>query len=118
MGSVELVPTVAADFVAVDGHPNIRTRSVTAKIDGKVVGVGGIGYVQDGSVVCFAFISEELRKHKMALHKAGLKVIADAKRDGIKRLIAEASPHSAAVRWLERYGFKPVGKVYVLELNN
>jgi GNAT superfamily N-acetyltransferase len=118
MVKVEIVPAVPADFQDVfETAPKIRTRSVTAKIAGRVVGVGGVGYVKDGSVVAFAFITDELRKNKIALHKAGLKVIADAKRDGIKRLIAQASADvPAAVRWLERYGFKPVGKVYVLEL--
>lgn len=118
MASVEIVPACPADFTAMDAAPNIRTRSLTARIDGRVVGVGGIGYVRDGSVVCFAFITEELRKNKIALHKAGLKVIADAKRDGIKRLIAQASADvPSAVRWLERYGFKSLGSVYVLDLD-
>lgn len=117
MGKIELAPACPADFSELfETKPTIRTRSVTAKIDGRVVGVGGIGYVRDGSVVAYAFITDELRKNRIALHKAGLKVIADAKRDGIKRLIAQASPHEAAVRWLVRYGFKPVGNVYVLEL--
>lgn len=118
MGKVELQPACPADFQEVfETVPSIRTRSVTARIDGRVVGVGGVGYVKDGSVVAFAFITDELRKNKIALHKAGLKVIADAKRDGIKRLIAQASADvPSAVRWLERYGFKPVGNVYVLDL--
>lgn len=119
MNRVEIVPASPADFQEVfETTPKIRTRSVTAKIDGRVVGVGGVGYARDGTVVAFAFITEELRKNKIALHKAGLKVIADAKRDGIRRLIAQASADvPAAVRWLERYGFKPVGKVYVLDLS-
>ena len=48
------------------------------------------------------------RARPVALHRAGLRMMAEARRLRIRRLVALAEPGiAAAERWLRRFGFEP-----------
>jgi hypothetical protein len=112
---VILRPASQADFVAMFGHPpQHRARALAAEIDGRLVGLGGFALVTPGEThgcefwVCFMRASDELRARPVALHRAGLRMIEEARRLRIRRLVALAEPGiEAAERWLRRFGFVP-----------
>jgi len=84
-----------------------RIRGYAAELDGKLLGLGGLAFFPNGSVGAFLMMNEGAQRYKMSLHKAGLKVIEDARRLGIKRVVAMAQPGvEPAVRWLKRLGFE------------
>lgn len=92
--------------------PQHRVRALAAEIDGRLVGLGGFALVTPGEThacgfwVCFMRASDELRARPVALHRAGLRMIQEARRLRIRRLVALAEPGiEAAERWLRRFGF-------------
>lgn len=113
-------PTTRADFDEIGKTPPYRMFGITARNEhGKIIGFGGVAYLDDGRKMAFADLSDEARHQKIALHKAGKRIMEMARKKGIKRLIAmadmDASP--AAERWLKRLGFMQheVGGVKVWE---
>lgn len=109
--SVELRPTIAADLPHVIGEPlPHRIRATTAMVDGKVIGVGGIGYRPDGTVVAFVARAPGVAGYPVALHRAARMTLRAARASGIPTILAEADPTvEAAERWLVRLGFVHVG---------
>jgi hypothetical protein len=107
---IEIRPTIAADLPHVIDVPlPYRIRAVTALRGDEVLGVGGIGYRPDGTVIAFAAIKDELRKYPAALHRAGLAGVAMMRASGAKPILAEAQDDNpAAAPWLERLGFAPL----------
>ena len=98
------------DFLAMFGHgPKWRVRALAAEIDGKLVGLGGLGLMMPGETWCaFMRATDAFRARPMALHRAGLRMVAEARRLGIRRLVALAEPGiEPAERWLARFGFRP-----------
>jgi hypothetical protein len=122
---VTLRPATEADFIAMFGKPpQHRARALAAEIEGRLVGLGGITLLTPHETsacetwgcetwacetwACFMRASDELRAHPVALHRAGLRMLAIADRLGIARLVALAEPGiEAAERWLARCGFVP-----------
>lgn len=76
--------------------------------EGRIIGVGGIAFLPDGQKYAFTELTDEARKHPMALHKAALMILDAARRRGIKRIVASAdmAASPAAKRWLARLGFQ------------
>lgn len=107
MARVELRPTVAADFLALQGAPpKFRCRCLTAIVDGRVIGIGGLVHNPGGELWASVLMAKEARDYPVAIHRAGLRAIAEFKRLGLKRVLASAEPDNAAAeRWLERLGF-------------
>lgn len=105
-----LRPTVAADFIALQGKlPPYRTRCITAVLGDQVIGIGGLVFYPGGTVAVSALIKEELRRRPVTLHRAGLRVMADAEQLGIAEIVGEPQPDNpAAERWMERCGFTRV----------
>lgn len=61
----------------------------------------------DGTVAAFVMMKDKARRFPLAIHKAGLRTMADARALGIKRVVAMAEDGvEPAARWLERLGFK------------
>ena len=86
-----------------------RVRSITGLVDGEVVAVGGISYLPDATYAAFLMADDKARKYPIALHKAGLRVLEEARRLGIRRLVTNKDTHiEAAERWLRRLGFVPL----------
>ena len=105
---VTLRPTIAADlpFCIAESLP-YRIQCITALAGGKVIGIGGLGYRPDGTVIAFAQITDEMRNYPQAIHRAGIagmKLIRDSR---VPTVLAEAQEDNpAAERWLLRLGFR------------
>ena len=104
---VELRPARASDLPHLISVPlPHRIRAITAVIGDRVVGIGGIGYRPDGTVIGFAVITDALRKYPAALHRAGRAGMEMVRRSGVPMVVAEAEEQNpAAERWLTRLGF-------------
>lgn len=100
----------ADDFRAMLDEPlPYRCRAFAVEDDGKLLGIGGLAFLPDGTVGAFVHMVEGARRYRIALHKAGLACMAEAKRLGIRRVVALADPSvEPACRWLERLGFGPM----------
>lgn len=107
---VTLRPTIASDFA----HflevplPN-RVMAITAELEGRIIGIGGFRFTPDGVVAAFVLMKEEARRYRVAIHRAGLRAMAQARAAGIRRIVAlaeETRPEAAP--WLARLGFRPV----------
>jgi hypothetical protein len=107
---VTLRPTVAADLPHAIGEPlPYRIRCITALAGEEILGLGGLGFRPDGTVIAFAQILPEGRKYPAAIHRAGLKVMAMIRASRVSLVIAEAQEDNpAAARWLLRLGFERV----------
>ena len=84
---VTLRPARQADFIAMFGAPpQHRARALAAEIEGRLVGLGGVALVMPGEAdacefwVCFMRATNELRARPVALHRAGLRMIEEARR--------------------------------------
>jgi hypothetical protein len=105
---VTLRPTVPADLPHVTSEPApYRIRAITALAGEKVLGVGGIGYRPDGTVIAFVAMIEEARKYPVAIHRAGLMAMRMIRDTGLPVVVAEAQANNpAAEPWLLRLGFR------------
>lgn len=111
MGSkVEVRPTVAADLPALTSEPlPFRIKALTGVQDGAIIGIGGLGFTPDGTVIGFAELTAAARACKFALHRTALRVLAEARAAGVREIIVSADPaFEAAQRWLDRLGFEPL----------
>lgn len=109
-------PTTPADVEEFKQQtPPYRIRAVTGRVDGRIVGIGGIAYLPDGTVAAFLEATDEARRHAVTLHREARKVLSEAARAGHRMVVALADTSiEAAPRWLKRLGFEPVGQeVYV-----
>ena len=119
-------PAIASDFEKFLDIPlPYRVRAWTGLIGDEVVACGGIAYFPDDTHGGFFLCDEKAREYPVALHKAAVAVLKEAKRAGIKRLVTVADPEvPAAERWLIRLGFKPTDgthnseKVWVCSLSD
>lgn len=85
-----------------------RVRAFAAVDGDRVLGVGGLAFLPDGTVGAFVHADDEARKHKVAAHKAGLRAMQEAKDLGLHCVVAMAAPEiEASERWLLRLGFAP-----------
>ena len=102
-------PAVRADLDALtDGPRPYRVRAVAMEVDGRVLAVGGLAYLENGVVGAFMQGLDEARDYPVSLHRAGKMMMAEAERLGIRRLVAMADKSvEAAERWMLRFGFKP-----------
>jgi hypothetical protein len=127
MPKVTLRPTILADLPHVIGEPlPYRIRAITALIDDRVIGMGGIAFPPEGPAIAFVQLvpssreetvgaSEpaaasipEARRYPVAFHRAGLMAMEMIRRSHVAQVVATADASSAvAVRWLKRLGFRP-----------
>lgn len=107
---IELRPTVPADLPCVIGEPlPHRIKALTALAGDKVVGIGGIGFRPDGTVIAFVHMNEEAKRYPAAIHRAGLAAMDMIRASRVPLVVAEAQPgNPAAIRWLKRLGFAPM----------
>lgn len=112
--TVSIEPTTKEDVAEFfPDAPPFRIRALTARLDGEVIGIGGVTFRPDGIALAFLECDEEhCRKYPKRLHATARRVIAEAKAAGIKRIIAKADgAREKAAAWLERLGFKKIGEV-------
>jgi hypothetical protein len=127
MPKVTLRPTILADLPHVIGEPlPCRIRAITALVDDRVVGVGGIAFPSQGPAMAFVQLAPssaeaaacddehsattipEAKHYPVAFHRAGLMAMEMIRASGLRQVIATADADSeVAVRWLKRLGFRP-----------
>lgn len=105
---IELRPATAEDLRAFAGGPAPTAKAVAGVLDGAVVALGGLAFV-DGKVVAFCNVTPSIRKYPVLIHRTALRVMADARRAGHRIIYAQPDPDEKnASKWLGRLGFKPV----------
>lgn len=110
---VEIVPATREDYeaamVALHGAPSgapTRVIGFAGKIDGRVIGVGGVAFYPSGVRIAFCEVGDEARKYKISLHRAALMTIEKAKAMGVRRIVVtEERMHEKTPHWLLRLGF-------------
>src|SRR6266849_2204555 len=127
MPKVTLRPTILADLPHVIGEAlPYRIRAITAVIDDRIIGMGGIAFPPYGPAIAFvqlvpssreetvcdgehgATSIREARRYPVAFHRAGLMAMEMIRTSGVTQVVATADAGSeAAVRWLKRLGFRP-----------
>jgi hypothetical protein len=127
MPKVTLRPTILADLPHVIGEPlPYRIRAITALIDDRIIGMGGIAFPPCGPAIAFVQLVPpstegaavrdgehgatgipEARRYPVAFHRAGLMAMDMIRTSGVTQVVATADAGSdAAVRWLKRLGFE------------
>jgi hypothetical protein len=128
MPKVTLRPTIPADLPHVIGEPlPYRIRAITALIDDRVIGMGGIAFPPYGPAIAFVQLVPpskdgaaagdgehsvasipEAKRYPIAFHRAGLMAMEMIRTLGATQVVATADEGSdVAVRWLKRLGFVP-----------
>jgi hypothetical protein len=101
-------PATAADFLAFHGElPPYRVKAFAGIVDGEVVGLAGLAFPHGSPMpIAWADMSDDARRHAVALHKAAKAFFAGYR----GRVACAADPAiPASRRWLERLGFVPTG---------
>ena len=90
------------------GRVPFTSDAIAATVDGRLVAVGGLAIVS-GVPTGFLDVKDEARRWPVLMHKTALALLAKAKADGRRRVLAAYDPTDArAIRWLIRLGFRPV----------
>jgi len=106
---IEVVPATLDDYPE---PPAYRAKAYAVKKDGRVIGIGGLGFPVNLPVFMWSTITDELRALPVTLHKVGKRVVEDARSMGIKVMYATTDEgFDAAERWIKRLGFTPTGEV-------
>ena len=92
--------------------PPYRARAIVVKKDGRVIGIGGLGFPPHMPPVLWSDISDELRALPVTLHRTGLRFIDEARAQGVRVMYATTDAEfEAAERWIRRLGFEHTGEV-------
>lgn len=99
-------PATQADieaFSPLPGKPSLR--ALCMELDGRIIALGGLAWSQ-GRWFAFADLPQEARRYKMHILKAAKRLLADARRDGIRFIYAEMDHNERrAAAWLKSLGF-------------
>ena len=101
-------PATRADIAAFSDMANKPTvKAWVGDLDGRIIAIGGLFLVR-GRWFAFLDLTEEARPYKMTLMRWAHRMLAEARKNGIRFIYAEASPREARSReWLARLGFEP-----------
>lgn len=107
MPRVVIRPTRPSDLKHVIGEPlPYRIKTLTAEIDGKILGIGGIAFPPGGMVEAFVQQAPEAKNYPFAFHRAGLMAMKMIRESGVREAVASCDKDNpVAVRWLKRLGF-------------
>ena len=105
---VVLRRATTADIAARPSKSETPTmKAWVGEIDGRIVGFGGFARI-NSRWMAFCELSDEARKHKRAIVRAGRQVIDEARRGGHTFIYAKADEDEPmAKRWLASLGFQP-----------
>lgn len=88
--------------------PPCQLRAMVGEIDGKIVGIGGLAFLKNGSVLIFLNADDIVReKGRWSLYRSTKKLIEAAVARGLRRINAiKSNEIEAAERFLMRLGFR------------
>lgn len=88
-----------------------RIRGFTAMHGDKILGIGGLAAMPDGTTAAFLEVSEETaRKYPIALYKAAKATLEHARERGVSDVRTRADgQREASERFLARLGFERIG---------
>ena len=99
-------PATQADieaFSSLPGKPSLR--ALCMELDGRIIALGGLAWSK-GRWFAFADLPQEARRYKMHILKAAKRLLAEARRDGIRFIYAEMDHNERrAAAWLKSLGF-------------
>ena len=106
MSKVIVRPATREDIDAYSDMADKPTiRALVGVIDGRVIAIGGLALVR-GRYYAFCDLTDEARAYKLHVMRAAKRLLAEARRDGIKYVYAQASlVEPKAVAWLTSLGF-------------
>lgn len=110
LGLPTIRPATRADIDQLISEPlPYRIRAFAVEDNGKLLGVGGFAYQPNDTIAAFVLKAPGAERYKLALHRAGLMAMEEARQSGFRRVVALAEKtNPAAERWLARLGFKQV----------
>jgi len=86
------------------GKPS--ARAWVGEVDGRLIGLGGLA-LAGGRWFAFLDLSPEGRTHKIALMRLAIRILDEARKDGIRFVYADRNPDEPkAQAWLTRLGFE------------
>jgi hypothetical protein len=99
-------PATRSDIEAFsDMTPKPSIRAIAGELDGRVVALGGL-VLAGGRWHAFVDLTEEAAPFKITIARAAIRFLAEARRDGIKFIYAEAdTTKPTALAWLTSLGF-------------
>ncbi len=97
----------AQDFLDYAGAlPPYRSFAWAARLDGRIIGIGGVLLMPDGGRYAFLDVNDEARKFPHALHRAGLRFMDQMRHANIGPIVATTMTNvPRANEWLLRLGF-------------
>lgn len=113
MARVEVAPASRADVEEMIGSVPATMTAVAARLDGRIIGIGGL-YFQHGRAVAFCDIEPEMKRFPVLLHKTALRALRDASVRYRYIFATVSRDEKNARRWLERLGFEPLGNSGVM----
>lgn len=109
MKKVEVRLATRDDLIARYGSCDYTLLAYVGVVDGEVIGLGGVAFVQ-GRAIAFFDITDELRQMPVFLTKTALTVLRRARQLGHRHIFCGPEPGEPRARpWLERIGFKDIG---------
>lgn len=107
MGKLIVRRATKADLEAFSDMENKPTlRAWVGDLDGEIIAIGGLA-VFKGRYYAFIDLKPEARQFKIHIMRSAKRMLAEAKRSGIKYIYAECSPvEPKASAWLARLGFR------------
>ena len=110
----DIRPGRPADWLAFYGEPPKRTvRPIVADLDGKILGVAGLER-QHGFYVAFSDISDDMRKHKTAMLRAGKMLVDMIKECRLPVVGIQNKDEPTSINFLTHLGFVPTEEPEVL----
>lgn len=116
--SLNIRPARASDYDALIGSGiQYRSYAYVAEDDGKVIAAGGFAILNSGAAQMFLHAEPEaIEKHRMLACRMARRVIAEAKKRGFYRIVAECDfDRPKAKRFLEWLGFVDEGEIFAYE---
>ena len=106
-GGVIVRPATREDIAAFSDMADKPTvKAWVGEIDGKIVGMGGLALI-GGRWFAFLDLTDEARSSKITLMRTAKRVMAEARRMGLRYVYAQVSTHEAnAAAWLRSLGFE------------
>ena len=101
-------PATVKDFLDFSGKlPPHRCVAWAARLDGVVIGLGGLMILPEGGCLAFVDMKEEARQFHKTLHQTGLRFMRHARTLNLGPIYATTETGvPRADEWLERLGFE------------